>query len=310
MITKFKLILIIIVLSSSLAFAFSSTSSNYTMTQVRVVIASGQAASSIYSIEQAEIGRALAGKSESASFSLSATNIETFSTSDYPHPPLVNPVTTPTTQSSQTLTGTKGTNASIYINGYLAVPQDDQTTWSYAVTLEEGDNFFIITSCDQEGRESDSVLVTITRETGPVLSISVSTYGWDLGGVRADSTITMGNSERIVVTNDGGVAENFTLSLNNPSDWQAASQAGPERYVLNAAFSSQVENIAWDETDHQVGPMPVTCTETRFAGDQTGINVSPGDNRNLFLQFKSPTKTKTKEGQTITLTISCELPAR
>jgi hypothetical protein len=141
-----------------------------------------------------------------------------------------------------------------------------------------------------------------------VLSISISPNMWNIEKIGAGTTTTMRGTERIVVTNDGNTREDFALSLVNPDRWTADSQPGPNKFVLNAAFSSDPQNIIWDERNHLVTTEHLVSTQTRFAGDQNGINVLPGEGRSLFLQFKSPTKTQVLDSESIRLIISCEVP--
>ena len=307
---KFLLIFLTILICSSTVFGLTHTSPSYTLKDARIIPSSGKTSSINYSLNDARIGSVFGGKALSLNYSLDATNLAKKFIPQPPNPPTVNPVTTPTNISTQTLTGTKDADTSIYINGYLAVPQDNHTAWSYEVSLEEGENYFIITSRNQHGLESESVLVAITLDTTPpVLSIAISPNGWNAGEVEQAGTITMSNEQKITVTNDGEAEENFILSLENPADWCASSQPGVEEFVLNAAFSSVPENISWNEANHALTTEPDTCTETRFAADQTGVSVPPGEARSLFLQFKAPTASETEDKQTITLIISCEIPA-
>lgn len=301
---------IAILISSSLAFALTHTSPNYALKDAKIVVSAGKANSDNYSFNDVGVGSVFGGVATSANYSIDATNLAKGPTPESPNPPTVNPVTSPTDISTQTLTGTKDKDTAIYINGYLIVPLDSETTWSYEITLVEGNNDLIITARNKYGLDSESVLVTIILDTTPaVLSISVSSNSWDLGEVQPGSTVTMSDAQKIIVTNNGEGKEDFILSLSNPADWTASSQPALEEYVLNAAFSNFVENITWNEENHLVATGPATSTETRFAGEQNGMNVPSGENRNLFLQFKSPTASETSDVQSIRLIISCEIPA-
>lgn len=140
----------------------------------------------------------------------------------------------------------------------------------------------------------------------PALSISISPNLWNLGEVEAGTTTTMRELDKVTVTNDGGTREDFTLSLVSPEGWVAGSRPGAERFVLNAAFSNNPDNIVWDERTHLVTTEPAVSTRDRFAGDQNGAGVLPGERRNLYLQFKSPIRTKLTDLESIRLIISCE----
>ncbi len=74
-----------------------------------------------------------------------------------PTRPTVNPVSTPTALSIQTLSGVKEANTSIWINGVEVVPGDPSNIWSHEVSLDPGDNTFSLLSKDRAGNESTAV---------------------------------------------------------------------------------------------------------------------------------------------------------
>jgi len=139
------------------------------------------------------------------------------------------------------------------------------------------------------------------------LSISVSPETWDIGEVEVDTITTMEEDDKVVVLNNGDGRQDLALSLINPHNWEADIEPGEETFTLNAAFSEDVNNIRWDESNHLVTTQATTSTITRFAGDQHGAGVLPNKTRGIFLQFKSPTQTETIDTESITLTISCEV---
>ncbi|MBA7497276.1 hypothetical protein ES704_00004 [subsurface metagenome] len=75
--------------------------------------------------------------------------------------PSLEPVSSPTNISSQTLSGTKEANTSIWINGTEVVPLNSSTDWSYSYNLSEGNNNISVTSRDAAGNESSAVTATI-----------------------------------------------------------------------------------------------------------------------------------------------------
>jgi hypothetical protein len=78
-----------------------------------------------------------------------------------PETPTLNPVTSSTNISSQTLSGTKEVDTSIWINGTEVVPLNSSTEWSYSYNLSEGINNISVTSRDAVGNESSAVTITI-----------------------------------------------------------------------------------------------------------------------------------------------------
>ncbi|MEA3305873.1 MAG: hypothetical protein U9R52_03575 [Candidatus Omnitrophota bacterium] len=155
---------IAILISAPLTSAQTYKSQNYTLTNPRIVSSGGKANSANYSITNVQIGNPFSGKAKSANYTLEAYPIHKGTP---PNPPTIDPVTTPTNNPVQALTGTKDIAASIYINGYEKVPLDNETTWSCLVELAEGANTFIISSKNIYGRESESVVVNITLDTVP-----------------------------------------------------------------------------------------------------------------------------------------------
>ncbi|MBU0479255.1 hypothetical protein KKC91_11910 [bacterium] len=149
----------------------------------------------------------------------------------------------------------------------------------------------------------------VTVRTNSQLSVSVSPDSWNIGEIVPDSIITMEDTEKIRVLNDGEMNVTYSLHLTNPSGWQVSqSDVGPDTYILNAAFSEQLGNIFWKEENHALSTGPVICSETKFAGDETGVGVSPGEERTLWLQFKAPTATSVTIEQDIEVVVNAQVP--
>lgn len=148
----------------------------------------------------------------------------------------------------------------------------------------------------------------VSVETTPVLSVSVSPDFWNMGAIEINSATT-NSADKITVINDGASNATYSLSLVNPQGWTASqSEAGPEIYILNAAFSEGIEDVNWSEANHALSTVPVRSTSTKFAGNQTGVNVAPSEEGTLWLQFKAPTATSITTEQDIEVIISAELP--
>ncbi len=130
---------------------------------------------------------------------------------------------------------------------------------------------------------------TITLFIPPVLSVSVSPGSWDIGQAEVNSIVTMSKSQGITVTNNGNSVTTYSLNLINPAGLEVSQiSVGKDTYILNAAFSRDLRKINWSEDNHALSLVPVLCSDTQFAGDQTGVSVQPGTTRTLWLQFKSP----------------------
>lgn len=159
------IIALLFIFAVSTAYGAAYESANYSLIFPKIVIAGGEANSLNYTIDNVEIGKILSGKAGSANYSLDAI-CETAEEMP-PNPPVVDPVKNPTNNPMLVLSGTKDTATSIYINGYEAVPLNNNTTWSYNVTLSEGANNFIITARNASGMESESAIALATLDTVP-----------------------------------------------------------------------------------------------------------------------------------------------
>lgn len=149
----------------------------------------------------------------------------------------------------------------------------------------------------------------ITVKTLFPLSVSVSPDFWQVGELPPSSVVTMNEETKIIVTNDGQEKETCALQLINPQSWQCSQTAvGSDTYILNAAFSSNAGNITWTEANHALSTAVVPCSDTKFAGDQSGVNILPGETRSLWLQFKAPDSTTVEGEQEIKVIINAQTP--
>lgn len=149
---------------------------------------------------------------------------------------------------------------------------------------------------------SDSITLTVTIQH---LAVEISEESYDFGVVLLGSTTL--SSTGITVTNTGNVNETYSLNLTNPPGW-TASQTGPgeEIYVLDAAFATSPGAITWSHTNHALSETSTICTSTKFAGDQTGVNVPPGETRTLWFRFLAPTSTTVTNQQSVQVTITAQ----
>ncbi|MFZ4858387.1 MAG: LamG-like jellyroll fold domain-containing protein [Desulfuromonadaceae bacterium] len=92
-----------------------------------------------------------------------------------PANPSVNSVTTPTKNTTTTLTGTKVAGSYLYVNnGLIASVAAADTNWSALLNLNEGTNNFGIAVRDDAGNQSSTVSVSVVRDNmAPVIASSV-----------------------------------------------------------------------------------------------------------------------------------------
>jgi len=136
-----------------------------------------------------------------------------------PAQPTLNTITSPTKISSQTLSGTKEPNTSIWIDGVKVVPLDSSVNWSYTFNLSEGTNNISITSRDSVGNESSSVITTIILDKdapeAPTLDDVVSPTNVSIqtlsGNKETNSSILINGTEVISINSD--IAWSYTFDL-------------------------------------------------------------------------------------------------
>jgi len=137
-----------------------------------------------------------------------------------PAQPTLGAVTSATNISSQTLSGAKEVDTSIWINGVDVVPLDSSVNWSYSYNLSEGTNNISITSRDAAGNESAPITTIITLDTSapgaPTLDAVVSPTNISpqtLSGTKeATTSILINNTEVIPANSSTTWTYDFNLS--------------------------------------------------------------------------------------------------
>jgi hypothetical protein len=81
-----------------------------------------------------------------------------------PKAPTINPVASPTTNKTVTLTGTKERCTALHIRGVEVVPLDDSENWIATVTLDPGGNLIPVTAVDEYGESSDPAYAFVDRQ--------------------------------------------------------------------------------------------------------------------------------------------------
>jgi len=84
---------------------------------------------------------------------------------DVPNAPGLDPVTSPTGQTSQQISGTKDAGTSVFLNGAEIVPADGNTTWTYDLPLSEGNNAIVLFCRNADQMASATVSSAIVRDT-------------------------------------------------------------------------------------------------------------------------------------------------
>lgn len=146
----------------------------------------------------------------------------------------------------------------------------------------------LVAAVEADAAQSEDITITVTAT--PALSVSVSSNSLALGSVALGSTTV--SSPAIIVTNDGsGAAEVFTLSHSTSDDWTSGTTPGDETFVLNAAFADDVGSATWAHIDSVVSDSVV------YNGAE-----------NLWFQFMAPTSSAFTTEQSISVTVTAQLP--
>lgn len=145
-----------------------------------------------------------------------------------------------------------------------------------------------------------SINVTVT-----IQNLSVTATGPIAFGVVTASSQTV-SSLASTVTNDGNVTETYSLSITDPAGWSSVTAApGAEEYALLGMFNTvQPAPGGFTYADHGMTTLPVSCSATEFAGNQTGLSLAPATVTSLWFRFDAPTSTVVTTQQTIVVTIT------
>ncbi len=148
-----------------------------------------------------------------------------------------------------------------------------------------------------------------------ILSISLVSSSYDFGTVLKNSTNVATSS--ITVTNDGNVAERYSLNLTAPTGWTAVTDTAPgvEQFRMCGNFQTATVQashfvIAVSSSD-AIGIAQRVCSNADFAKDNEGeavkgYSVTATQERYLWFRFEAPTSTTLMTQQTITVTITAE----
>ncbi len=125
----------------------------------------------------------------------------------------------PTKSNSFTLTGTKKANSYLYVSNQLTAASFSATTWSASVYLPvEGSNTFGVFAVDGSGNQSQTVSVTVVRDTiPPAVTISAPSSG----ALTRNRQITVSGTVNEPVVS---VTVNGVVATMNGQEWSAACQ--------------------------------------------------------------------------------------
>ncbi|MFZ2938390.1 MAG: hypothetical protein WA066_06825, partial [Candidatus Omnitrophota bacterium] len=200
---------------------------------------------------------------------------------------------------------------------------DSSVSFAYKVMSTKGASGNVVNRQLTLGGDAGNTKIIAFKEVPVTLSISVSPLTWGVGTVDTGTTQMSTSGNKIGVTNDGNVAETFTLQIFNQDDrveWTAASLktgAGNNIYVLSGIFCAIADSpieTSFNETDSEdvLTTTQQTATATKFAyagGSANAVAVSVSGQRSLWLRLDMPTAvsgTYAYEQHTVTVRISCQ----
>jgi len=174
-----------------------------------------------------------------------------------PAQPTLNTVISPTNIPTQTLSGNKESNTSIWVNGAEVISINSDATWSHPYSLSEGTNNISITSRDAAGNESSAVTAIIILDTinpaVPTLDVVVSPTNISpqiLSGAKEGNTsIWINNLEVVPINSSTTWTYDFNLSEGeNNISVTSLDAAGNESFAITATIEYDL-NIYVDATN-------------------------------------------------------------
>ncbi|MCK4389375.1 MAG: DUF5011 domain-containing protein, partial [Desulfobacterales bacterium] len=165
-----------------------------------------------------------------------------------PDAPTLDPVTSPTNVSPQTISGTKEANTSVWLNESEIVALDADTTWSYELSLNEGTNNISLTSKDAVSNESGATTGSIVLDmVAPAAPLIVSDGGMGPGNdyTTNSSSVTLSGtctSDTVAIYVNGST-EGVTHTPGETT-WTYAGVLSPGVNTFNVEAYDEAGNIS------------------------------------------------------------------
>ncbi len=192
-------------------------------------------------------------------------------------------------------------------------------------TLMALDSITLNTGSVLDGRAlARNAAVTFNGQAGglPILSVSVSPATWAAGVVSSGTNTMSADGDKLTVSNDGTVAETFTLTLADEDDLNAWTHsplktgATTNRYVLSGLFCAGTDAPAASAFNQVANDDVMTMTEqyataSQYAygeGASNGVAVPVGSSRSLWLRLDAPTAGVGGIEHTIMVRVGCFQP--
>ncbi|PIZ72431.1 hypothetical protein COY07_03290 [Candidatus Peregrinibacteria bacterium CG_4_10_14_0_2_um_filter_43_11] len=217
-----------------------------------------------------------------------------------PSSPTVDPVPNPIQALEYTLTGTKPTNTSLWINDKMTIAPKINTKWSHTVDITGVENTFVIYSKDSVDLKSESVTVQINYQTSaPTVDDFVQPVTHNpltLTGTKAPGTSVWINDKKI----------SGLIGIDNADTWESnvILLTGMNTFTIVAktdfgAVSTPITlNIPYNIEALTVDPVPDVVYQTHYT--LTGIKPA---NTGLWINDKEiiPVNSETSWSTIVTL---------
>jgi len=201
---------------------------------------------------------------------------------------------------------------------YTNIATDEANDGSYIWTVAEIITTEALIRISAIGSAATDESDAVFSITGTVLSVSLYEIDgltdyttWEIGTAKdMDTVYLMVTAEAVLVSNEGNVAEDFSIS-GEATSWTLSStgETGTDICILMGLFNSTTVPTAEAfalATDIITGEA-VWATESAgsgyFEGEEAGANVAVGSNRRLYIYLKTPIEITGGDEERFTLTI-------
>ncbi|MDE2141537.1 MAG: hypothetical protein KGJ84_03895 [Elusimicrobia bacterium] len=143
------------------------------------------------------------------------------------------------------------------------------------------------------------------------LELSQSVLVLHLGSMDPSVSMSTVSVSSFVITNLGNLPVTYSLSaqIATPgSPWSFGSAPGNETAELQGLWNSAQPVPGAFSTPILLSTRPSGGPGGAYAGDQTAVQVMPGESRTLWFRFSLPTATTADPSQTMTLTLDALYP--